>query len=44
MNDWIFGVTGVGPLLDQLHDHLPGTDGVERMSKIFDNAPVFRSF
>ncbi|MFF5291972.1 roadblock/LC7 domain-containing protein [Paractinoplanes globisporus] len=32
MNDWIFGVTGVGPLLDQLHDHLPGTDGVVLLS------------
>jgi len=32
VNDWIFGVTGVGPLLDQLHDHLPGTDGVVLLS------------
>ena len=32
MNDWIVGATGAGPLLDQLHDQLPGTEGVVLLS------------
>jgi len=32
VNDWIFGATGVGPILDQMHDHLPGTGGVLLLS------------
>jgi uncharacterized protein len=28
VNDWIIGATGAGPLLDQLHTQLPGTEGV----------------
>ena len=32
MNDWIIGATGAGPLLDQLHDQLPGTEGVVLLS------------
>jgi predicted regulator of Ras-like GTPase activity (Roadblock/LC7/MglB family) len=32
VNDWIIGATGAGPLLDQLHDQLPGTEGVVLLS------------
>jgi len=32
VNDWIIGATGAGPLLDQLHGRLPGTDGVVLLS------------
>jgi predicted regulator of Ras-like GTPase activity (Roadblock/LC7/MglB family) len=32
MNDWIIGATGAGPLLDQLHGELPGTEGVVLLS------------
>ena len=32
MNDWIVGATGAGPLLDQLHGYLPGTEGVVLLS------------
>jgi len=32
VNDWIIGATGAGPLLDQLHGWLPGTEGVVLLS------------
>ena len=32
MNDWIIGATGAGPLLDELHVQLPGTEGVVLLS------------
>jgi len=32
VNDWIIGATGAGPLLDQLHGQLPGTEGVVLLS------------
>jgi predicted regulator of Ras-like GTPase activity (Roadblock/LC7/MglB family) len=32
VNDWIIGARGAGPLLDQLHDRLPGTEGVVLLS------------
>jgi len=32
VNDRIIAATGVGPLLDELHDQLPGTEGVVVLS------------
>jgi predicted regulator of Ras-like GTPase activity (Roadblock/LC7/MglB family) len=32
VNGWIIGATGAGPLLDQLHGQLPGTEGVVLLS------------
>lgn len=32
MNDWIIAATNAGPLLDELHAQLPGTDGVVLLS------------
>src|SRR6185295_5855649 len=32
VNDWIIGATGAGPLLDELHVQLPGTEGVVLLS------------